>query len=588
MELFLFIFVFFYPLFMAIYWVTGAIVFYLRREKRGDTRPKLKTFPKVSILVPCHNEAPCIRDAIIQLARNNYPNYEIIAINDGSTDGTDLILKDLTRDIKRLKIVNLTKNYGKAMALKSGVLASSADFIMCIDADALLDKDALFWMIQHFQESPRVGAVTGNPRVINKHGLLARIQIGEFSAIVGMVKRTQRNIGRLFTVSGVNACFRLAALHDVGYWSSDTVTEDIDISWKLQLRYWDIRYEPKAITWILVPETLRSLWRQRLRWAKGGFEAATRYFRDVFKWRNRRMWVIGIEYWVSLLWCYALMFTVFCWAATNTLPADVWPDGLKIPSLVPKWPGVALALVCLAQFTVGLLIDGLYEKRGLFKYLFWAIWYPAIFWFINALTTVVAVPAIVLTRNKPRHACWVSPARSLLYSPVLLRSRRKKPENRRLFRKIIPQTKKILEFMLMFVSWGLWVYLVTPLLSLIVWGLGTYLFMGTIWTPAGKEMFYSTAGFGMVVIAMWVMLASWIFWNKRKYGKKCKRTTYMPAVSLSAMSQAMKTENVDVNHLRSNRESFLYYDDNDAPVIDTDPIGSRIAFAGNNVVRLAR
>ena len=568
MELFMFVFVFFYPLFMAIYWMTGAVIFFARREDRSNNVPKLKSCPKVAILVPCHNEAPCIKDAILQLSKNNYPSFEIIAINDGSTDATGEILKQLTTEINTLKVVTLTKNYGKAMALRSGVMASTSEFIMCIDADALLDKDALFWMIKHFQHGPRVGAVTGNPRVINKTGLLSKIQIGEFSAIVGMVKRTQRNIGRIFTISGVNTCFRLSALHDAGYWSSDTVTEDIDISWKLQLRYWDIRYEPRAITWILVPETISSLWKQRLRWAKGGFEAAKKYTKEIFKWRNRRMWIIGAEYWISLLWCYALAFTVACWAATQVLPADVMPESLAIQTLIPKWPGVALAIVCMLQFTLGLIIDGLYEKRGLLKYLFWAIWYPAIYWILNAATTVVAIPTVLFARKKTKHARWVSPGRSLLHNPVLLRKDRKKTEHRLLFRRIVPQTKKFAELTIMFISWSLWVYLITPLLSLVVWGLGAYLFMDKMLTPASYEILQNAAGFAGLIIAMWVALAVWITWNKQRYGKTDRRKNSLPDITTDQMSNKMKTKNGEVNHLRSKRESFIYFDDNDAPVID--------------------
>ena len=570
MELFMFVFVFFYPLFMAIYWMTGAVIFFARREDRLNKVPELKSYPKVAILVPCHNEAPCIKDAILQLSKNNYPSFEIIAINDGSTDKTGEILKQLTNEIQNLKVVTLTKNYGKAMALRSGVMASTSEFIMCIDADALLDKDALSWMIKHFQQGPRVGAVTGNPRVINKTGLLSKIQIGEFSAIVGMVKRTQRNIGRIFTISGVNTCFRLSALHDAGYWSSDTVTEDIDISWKLQLRYWDIRYEPRAITWILVPETISSLWKQRLRWAKGGFEAAKKYSKEVFKWRNRRMWIIGAEYWISMVWCYALTFTIACWAATQVLPADIMPESLAIQTLVPKWPGVALAIVCMLQFTLGLMIDGLYEKRGLLKYLFWAIWYPAIYWMLNAATTVAAVPAVLFARKKIRHARWKSPGRSLLHSPILIRKDHKKIEHRLLFRKIAPQTKKFAELTIMFISWSLWVYLITPLLSLVVWGLGAYLFMDRMLSPASYEILRNAAGFAGLIITMWILLAVWITWNKQRYGKTDRRKNSLPDITTDEMSHKMKTQNGEVNHLRSNRETFIYFDDNDSPVIDPE------------------
>jgi biofilm PGA synthesis N-glycosyltransferase PgaC len=92
-----------------------------------------------------------------------------------------------------------------------------------------------------------------------------------------MIKRTQRLLGRVYTVSGVCSCFRHSAIHDVGYWSAGTVTEDVDISWKLQLAYWGILYEPRAVCWILVPESLRGLWRQRVRGARGMGQVLRRF-----------------------------------------------------------------------------------------------------------------------------------------------------------------------------------------------------------------------------------------------------------------------------------------------------------------------
>lgn len=564
----LFVFVFFYPLFMAIYWMTGALVFFGRRESRNRKPPELDYHPLVSIIVPCHNEQNCIHDTIHQLANNNYPFFNIIAVNDGSTDNTGQILQQLSVEIDNLKVVTLTSNYGKAMALNAGVTASDAEYIMCVDADALLDKDALFWMAKHFLDCPRVGAVTGNPRVINKTSLLSRIQIGEFSAIVGMVKRTQRNIGRLFTVSGVNTCFRKSALHDVGYWSAETVTEDIDISWKLQLRYWDIRYEPRALAWILVPETLSALWKQRLRWAQGGVEAALKFNREIFKWKNRRMWIVSLEYWISVLWCYAIAFSVVCWAATNTLPAGVWPESLAVPSMIPKWAGVALAIVCLVQFTVGLVLDSLYERRGLFRYLFWAIWYPALYWLLNAATTVIAVPKGIFKKGKTRHAIWVSPGRKLLYAPMRLREERKKQEHRKIFWRMMPKSKKYSEVVLTFVSWSLWVYLVTPLVSLVVWVAGGYLFKKEMFSPYSLELFGNALNYGSVVVCMWILTATWIFWNQKRYGNKNRRTNKAAVLTIEQLCEGTTLTPGSVEYLRNTKESFLHFDEEDNLVID--------------------
>ena len=94
----------------------------------------------------------------------------------------------------------------------------------------LLDPHAAKWMVRHFLQNPTVAAVTGNPRIRTRSTLLGRIQVGEFSSIVGMIKRAQRTFGRLFTVSGVITAFRKSAVHQVDYWSPNMLTEDIDIT----------------------------------------------------------------------------------------------------------------------------------------------------------------------------------------------------------------------------------------------------------------------------------------------------------------------------------------------------------------------
>lgn len=405
----LFYFVFFYPLFMAFFWMSGALLFFVRHERGQQKPPQLEVCPPVAILIPCHNESSNIRATLTRLQDINYPDCEFIAINDGSSDQTGAILDELLNTIPKLRVIHLTKNYGKAMALRAGALATRAEYLMCIDADTLLDNDAITWMLVHFQNGPRVGAVTGNPRLSNRRALLSRIQVGEFSSIIGMVKRSQRDIGRVFTVSGCHVCYRRRALHDIGYWSSETVTEDIDISWKLQLHHWDIRFEPRALAWIKMPETLPGLWRQRFRWARGGIEAALKFRGMLVRWDSRRMWPIYVEYIVGAMWCYAWATTVVFWLMTMLIPSS-WPEALSVSTLMPRWAGVILGTTCLLQFLVGLYVDSHYEKN-IFRSMFWAIWYPAVYWMIASITTIIAIPAALYWNGRVRYATWESPER---------------------------------------------------------------------------------------------------------------------------------------------------------------------------------
>jgi biofilm PGA synthesis N-glycosyltransferase PgaC len=263
-------------------------------------------------------------------------------------------------------------------------------------------------MVWHLCQGARVGAVTGNPRIRNRSTLLGRLQVGEFSSIIGMIKRAQRVYGRIFTVSGVICAFRRSALHRIGYWSDSMVTEDIDISWRLQMDHWDIRYEPNAMCFILMPETLKGLWKQRLRWAQGGVEVLMRHTRDLFSWRKRRMWAVLAEYVLSVIWAYTMAFIIALWAIGLFVEL---PVQLRVTTLLPSWHGVILALICLLQFAASIIIDRRYET-GVGRNYYWMIWYPMAYWLLSFATTVTAVPKALLKRRGTR-ATWVSPDRGI-------------------------------------------------------------------------------------------------------------------------------------------------------------------------------
>lgn len=400
-------FVFWYPTLMSIVWVVGGLIFYNTRKQLEPT--KINNPPFVSVLIPCYNESSTIRNTIEKLNQLNYPDYEMIAINDGSKDNTAEILKELANTYGRLRVIDLKQNCGKANALHLGLLASKGEFLMCIDADAFLDKEALNYIIPHFiVNGERVGAVTGSPRVVNKNNLLSKIQCCEFSSIIGLSKRSQRVLGKVMTISGVVTCFRKKALLDVGLWDKDLITEDIGVSWKLQKRFWDIRYEPNAICWMLVPETIKGLWSQRTRWSKGGLEVVLRHkniFTDI---RQRRIYPIFFEQILSITWA----FTWFYLLIVSIINAITYRD-ITYLNLISK-DGLFLAVVCLIQFFITMVLDNDYEK-GFFKYYFYSIWYSLFYWYINGFVTLVSIPkALSFKFRKGEYATWTSPDRGVI------------------------------------------------------------------------------------------------------------------------------------------------------------------------------
>ena len=398
-------FAFFNPLFMAWLWIAGGIWFYFKREYRQNDLPE-PSEEGCSIIIPCFNEEEQVHATIRYAMQTQYPLFEVIAVNDGSSDKTAEILDELAAQYPKLRVVHLAENQGKAYALRAGTMISQYEFLVCIDGDALLHPHAVFWMMHQLTSYPRVGAVTGNPRIINRSSILGKLQVGEFSSIIGLIKRAQRTYGRIFTVSGVIAGFRKTALDRIGYWRDDMITEDIDVSWRLQFDHWDLQYVPKALCYIYMPETFKGLWKQRLRWSQGGVEVLFAYVRKMFKWRLRRMWPIAIEAIISITWAYVIfgIFLLYLYGLFFPVPTEWY-----IQTIFPQWYGVVLGVTCLIQFFVSLCIDHQYDKSRTFRTYFWVIWYPLFFWILMMLTTVVALPKTILKKNK--RARWVSPDR---------------------------------------------------------------------------------------------------------------------------------------------------------------------------------
>lgn len=396
-----------YPSLMATIWVCGGIYFYVHWERK-QAWPATFTWgddaPTVTVLLPCYNEEANVDETLHHLFKQNYPHMDVIAVNDGSKDRTAEKLAALAQQYPGLTVLNQA-NQGKASAMNNGLSHATGEIIVGIDGDAILDYDAIGYMVNHFLSSPMVSGVTGNPRVRTRSTAIGKIQTGEFSAIIGLIKRAQRIYGMVFTISGVICAFRRKALEEIGGWNTDMITEDIDVSWRLQLKGGQVRYEPRAMCWVLMPETLRGLYKQRLRWAQGGGEVFLRYFSQTIRWKNRRFWVLMLEYIVSVVWCYSVITLIAAWLISYFLLPVAWPISTRLLSYF----GSLLIAISFIQFTVSFYIDSRYDK-SIYRCVYWSIWYPFAYWVLNMVTVVIAFPKAMM-RQQGRLATWTSPDR---------------------------------------------------------------------------------------------------------------------------------------------------------------------------------
>ena len=230
-------------------------------------------YPFVSIIVPVYNEEKVIKESVRSLLELNYSNYEIIIVNDGSTDKTGEVAEELVGYRKgrygeiRISLIN-KPNGGKAKALNAGIRYSRAEIVLCMDGDSQLSEDSLILAVRHFA-NPEIGAVAGNVKVANRGKFYTDLQALEYIEGLNMARSAQSYINLVNIIPGPIGIFRRAAIEEAGFYSSDTFAEDADLTLKLLANGWKIYYEPNAISYTEAPVKLQQLLKQRYRWTRG-------------------------------------------------------------------------------------------------------------------------------------------------------------------------------------------------------------------------------------------------------------------------------------------------------------------------------
>ncbi|MFF3402892.1 bifunctional polysaccharide deacetylase/glycosyltransferase family 2 protein [Streptomyces sp. NPDC002659] len=229
----------------------------------------------VTVLVPAYNEEVGIAATIRSLLASTHSLLQIIVIDDGSTDRTADVVKNIPDP--RVTVVR-QRNAGKAAALNTGIARASHGILVMADADTVFEPDAIHRLIQPLAH-PAIGAVSGSIKVGNRRSLLGRCQHLEYVCGCNLDLRTFEVLECMPTVPGAIGAFRREALMGVGGVSGDTLAEDTDLAMALWRAGWRVVYEETAVAWTEVPTTLPELWRQRYRWCYGTLQAMGKHRR---------------------------------------------------------------------------------------------------------------------------------------------------------------------------------------------------------------------------------------------------------------------------------------------------------------------
>ncbi|WP_394172465.1 glycosyltransferase [Thalassotalea litorea] len=266
-----------------------ALPIYSFRQRRINQQARHAKPKGVSVLIPAFNEATGIIGTIESVVNNNYPNLEIIVVNDGSTDQThDLVQAYLNKFSTRYFVKNQSKpsikylpltNGGKARALNKALKLASKDIVMTIDGDCLMAPDAIKNTVKQFH-CPKVGAVAGNVVIANKRKIIGLVQQLEY--LCGFfLRRADSVFNSVFIIGGAAASYRRDVLTKLGGFDTDIITEDIEISLRILSLGYKTRYAADAITYTEAPSDYKGWCNQRLRWKFGRFQTLLRY-RDMF------------------------------------------------------------------------------------------------------------------------------------------------------------------------------------------------------------------------------------------------------------------------------------------------------------------
>ncbi|MES1190257.1 MAG: glycosyltransferase [Steroidobacter sp.] len=255
-----------------------AIIFTLALYRRRHVVPVSVELPRVSVVVPAYNEEKLIARTINTLLSSEGVQFEIIVVDDGSTDHTaQVVLEQFTAN-SRVRFIR-QDNGGKAEALNTGIREAREDIIIALDADTLFMRDTIAQLVKHFND-PKVGAVAGNAKVGNRMNLLTRWQALEYVTSQNLDRRAFEKLNCITVVPGAVGAWRRKAVIDAGGFLSDTLAEDADLTMRIVRNGYRIVYEPDAHAYTEAPQSFRAFVNQRFRWMYGTLQACWKH-RDI-------------------------------------------------------------------------------------------------------------------------------------------------------------------------------------------------------------------------------------------------------------------------------------------------------------------
>jgi cellulose synthase/poly-beta-1,6-N-acetylglucosamine synthase-like glycosyltransferase len=264
------------------------LIYYLRHRQKPRFRKSLtfEKLPSVTIQLPIYNEKYVVKRLITAIAKINYPPHLLeVQILDDSTDETsDLIQKAILQypDFNFKYLQRVDRKGFKAGALEDGLRKASGEFVAIFDADFVPDPEFLMKILHYFTDE-QVGMVQSRWTHLNKnYSILTRLQAFALDAHF-VVEQMGRNSQQAFiNFNGTAGIWRKSCIEDAGGWSADTLTEDLDLSYRAQQKGWKFVYDVSIESPAELPPVMPAIKSQQFRWTKGGAECAAKHLKNIW------------------------------------------------------------------------------------------------------------------------------------------------------------------------------------------------------------------------------------------------------------------------------------------------------------------
>ena len=266
-------------------------------------------YPSCSILIPAHNEELVIAATIESMLKLDYPKdkLQIVVINDGSTDATKDIIEEYAKKDQRVELFDIPKGEGgkgKSRTLNLGIKAAKGDIIAIYDADNTPDKNSLRYLVAQLISNKELGAVLGKFRTVNKNAswLTKFINI-ETLSFQSMLQAGRWQFHNVATLPGTNFVIWASLIKELNGWDEEALTEDSELSIRIYQAGYKIKFIPYAVTYEQEPEKWKVWIKQRMRWVRGNNYVIAKFFKQIPKFKNRRL-AFDILYTLALYYVF--------------------------------------------------------------------------------------------------------------------------------------------------------------------------------------------------------------------------------------------------------------------------------------------